>query len=121
MRFNVQVEVDLDWVDDRYELDESVDQAIREEVVTQLAREVLENRGGYWNYDLVDRLDKEIKAQIANAVDKSLEDVIDKIARKKALVELMPQDVDIEALVKKEVKAIDFTALIDKAIAKRFK
>jgi superoxide dismutase len=109
--------IELPFIDDDGELSEAIVERIEREFVQSIVSKL---NNLHWHNRIKD-VDARITEILKEAVDKSLDRIETRIARKKSIAELNAQGIDIHDEIRKALKEIDFTEMIDKAIARKFR
>ena len=123
MKFEVKFNVDIPWIDEYDNLDDKIISEVRYEFVHTLAQQLVSaNYGSGRMYENIHSL---VNDAIKVAVDKAVDDIENRIARKRKIADIERETIDlqkeIQSCVKREIKSIDFAALMEQAIAKKFK
>ena len=123
MKFEVKFNVDIPWIDEYDNLDDKIISEVRYEFVHTLAQQLVSaNYGSGRMYENIHSL---VNDAIKVSVDKAVDDIENRIARKRKIADIERETIDlqkeIQNCVKREIKSIDFAALMEQAIAKKFK
>lgn len=94
------IEVDVDFLEEGEIIDDVLKESIRKGIVDKIVREVRLNERDYYT-SLKEQIVNEAKAYIKKRVDEGLDDIVERIARKKAILELTPEKLDISSEVEK--------------------
>lgn len=117
MELELKTVIEIPFIDDDGEMTEAIVNKIEREFVQSVVNRLLNL---HWNSRIKD-IDVRITEILKEAVDKSLDKIETRIARKKSIVELNSQGIDIQVEIRNALKEIDFAEMIDKAIAKKFR
>lgn len=123
MNLEVKFNVDIPWIDENENLDDKIASEIRYEFVRTLAKQLVS--ANYGSGRMFENIHDLVNKAINMAVDQAINDIEDRISRKRKIADIERETIDlqkeIQNCVKKEIKSIDFASLMEQTIAKRFK